>query len=176
MELGMKLMGGDLTPEETKALRDDLKRQESETEDLIKQFLNSDEDFATYQSWKDSANERMQLSMMKPTLEASGSAISAEQEDRLVSAMVQSRKDANFSHDYNKPGDLGSEAFTDEAIAAHLGKMEAQNEAVLDAARGILDESQFEAFQKSQQQMRAMTEMGLQMTKGMFSGGGAGGN
>ena len=163
-ELGMKMMGA--TPEEMKALTEELKKRGVDNEAEIKKFLNSDEDFKAFTDYKNHLPERQQLDGIRSTMSSKGVPLDADTETKLVDAMYRARTESN-SPDLSGPGAM--EALTKGNIVETFEKSwDAQAAAMRVETGKILNESQIAAFEEYQKQAKEMQLMGLKMAEKMM--------
>jgi hypothetical protein len=167
-ELGIELMSEGLTPEQRKAYGEQIAEVKKASDAKIKEFLNSDEDFKTYQDWEGTKAERMQLEMGRSTFANSGEPLSPQQEEQLVNAMHQVNLQPSSVPDLSKPENVDPLKMTPADIEQQLARYDANAKSVHQQAQGFLSPKQLEALVASQQQWRVMVETGLKMSSMMF--------
>ncbi len=165
-ELGMKMLGA--TPDEQKALTDEIAKRSSENEDEIKKFLNSDEDYKSYKDYKDRLPEHQQLDGIRTAMSNTGEPLDAETESKLADAMYRARTEA-------KAPDMSSPAAFDQLAKGNMVETfekswATQQEALRTEVGGILSQKQMAAFQDYQKQMKDMSMMGIKMAAKMMQG------
>jgi hypothetical protein len=136
-------------------------------EEKIREFLG-EEDYEVFQQFEDTQRERMQVSLFQQSLPADHR-LDGEQEDDLVAAMHEERKNFTFSMDFDPKEALDFSTFDEETVAAYMNEVSLLQEKYLARARVILSESQLEQFAASLKQQRAMQEMGMKMAIQMFA-------
>ena len=170
-ELGLKMMSA--TPEERTALVKEMETRKKDNEAAIKDFLNSDEDFTRFTDYQNRLPERQQLDGIRAALAAKKTPLDDATEARLVEAMYQARTTAGA------PNLTGPDAFTKMAggglVKTFEQSWEAQEEALMKEAGGILEPAQLAAFQEYRQQLKEMQLMSMKMAEKMMSGDGGGG-
>lgn len=165
-ELGMKMLGA--TPDEQKALAEELKKRGSETETEIRKFLNSDEDFKAFTDYKNHLPERQQLDGIRTAMTTKGVPLDADTEARLVDAMYRARTES-------KAPDLSGPNAMDEFAKGNIVETfekswEIQQKALGGETSKILNDAQMAAFQDYQKQAKEMQLMGLKMAQQMMGG------
>ena len=163
VDAGMSMMGGSESDrkqamEETKAIKSDYDKK-------IQDLLGS-QDYPAFQDYEKTVNERMSVQMFKDALPAAD-ALSDQQEDNLIAAMYQERKDMPASSLMNNQNPDPSQ-LTEERIAELEKQMEQLQQKYAARAAGILTPAQLEQFTKWQQQWNAMQMAGLKMSAQMF--------
>jgi hypothetical protein len=165
--ISLDAMGAAKTEEERKAAAERIKTTIADFDARIKEFLG-DDDFAVYRSYEETQPDRMQVTMFKGALKA-GDALTEDQEDSLIRAMHEERTNFHFSvrgfGDNQLPN---ASQFTPDMIAKMLEESAKLQEKYVSRAAAILTPSQIEQFRTSQQEQRAMQEMGIKMAAKMF--------
>lgn len=154
--------------EEKKAMLDEMEAAEKVQQDKIKAALGSDEKYKQYQTYQDSATERMQIGLLKSKFETAGEPMNEELEQKVMDALYTERKATKWEHNYFDQHDKDMAKFSDEALA-NYDKQAADYDAKVDQRMGsFLSEKQMEAFRSQRTQSRAMEKMGLNMGKALF--------
>lgn len=169
-DMGFKMMDAGLTQEQRKAATAEYEAKKKTSDASIRQFLNSDEDYRTFQHWEDTEPERMQLTMGRSAFDAMGAPLSGDQEQQLINLMAGVRKRPSDIPDWNNPQNINPAQMTDEFAARMMKQYDAQQEAVRQGAGGFLTPEQLNALKKMQDQLRAMTEAGIKMSRTMMGG------
>ncbi len=170
VESGMKLMGGDLTDAEREALMEKIKEDQETAKARIKEFLNDESDYAYYDFYSSTLNERMTTSTLNKSLAEKEMALDPTQEESLVQLMYDERQKIDYEFDYNDQNNFDPTTLSEETVARFLEQQNQLQSNIAASASNLLTPAQMEVFTQSQQQMRAMQEMGLNMAKQMFSG------
>lgn len=164
-ELGMKLLSA--TPEEQKKLTEEMSKRAKENEEAIKTFLNNEEDFQSFTDYKNRLPERQQLEGIRAVLDSKGAPLNADAEARLVEAMYLARTQAD-APDYSGP-----HAFEEMAKGNIIENFEAgwqeQDDQLMAATQGILNEAQQAAFKEYREEAKKMQLMGIKMAEKMMS-------
>lgn len=170
VDLGLKMMGGDVTPEQRKALVEELTAAKKTSDEKIKTFLNNGDDYKTFQQWEDSKPERMQLTLGQAAFSAAGEPLTAQQEDQLVASMFSARSAMTDVPDMNKPENVTPGNLTQATVDKLTAAFDRQAQKVYADAAKYLSAKQLEALKTMQSQQRAMQETGLKMSQMMFGG------
>ncbi|MES2476820.1 MAG: hypothetical protein V4640_13635 [Verrucomicrobiota bacterium] len=164
-ELGMKMM--EATPEERKALAEDLKKRGEQTQQDIKKFLNNEDDYKAYSAYKNRIPERQQLDGIRTAMAAKGAPLDQGVEAKLVDVMYRARTEAD------SPELTGPAAIENLASGDLVGNFEktwdAQQEFLTLETKGLLTGEQAAAFQEYRQQMKEMQLMQIKMAEQMMS-------
>jgi hypothetical protein len=170
VESGMKLMGEDLTPSEREALFKQMKVDQDAAKGRIKEFLNDESDFAYYEFYSNTLNERMSASGLGKTLGEKGIPLAADQEESLVQLMYDERQKVDFEYDYSDQYNFDPTTLSEESLTRYFEQQAELQENIAASAGTLLTPEQQEVFAQNQQQMRSMQEMGLKMAQQMFQG------
>ena len=170
VDLGLKMLGGEVTPGQRKAMISELTSAKKVNDEKIKTFLNNDDDYKTFQQWEDSKPERMQLFLGQAAFSNAGEPLSSQQEDQLVASMLTARNSAKGIPDMNKPENVTPGNLTEAMGSKLLASFDQQAQQVLADAAKYLSPKQLEALKTMQTQQRAMQETGLKMSQMMFGG------
>ena len=169
MDMGFKLMESTLTKDQRKAITDDFDLQKKASDEAIRTFLNDENDYKTFQHWEDTEPERMQMMMGRGAFEGAGVPLSTDQEEQLVSLMAEVRKKPSALPDLTDPKNITPEAIgSEDMIKKITAKAASDAEAIRKGAAAFLSPEQLAALAKYQDQMKAMTEMGLKMSRSML--------
>jgi hypothetical protein len=163
-ELGMKMLGA--TPDEQKALVEELKKRGEDNEAEIKKFLNSDEDFKSFTDYKNHLPERQQLDGIRSAMSSKGAPLDTETEAKLVDAMYRARTESK-APDLSGPGAMDALA-KGNIVETFEKSWEIQQETLRGETAGILNETQRAAFEEYQKQAKEMQLMGLKMAEKMM--------
>lgn len=168
-KLGMQLGAGQLSKEETQDLMKKSQAAQKATEDAIKFFLNSDEDFAAFQFYEATTGDRMALGGLRAQLKQQGTAdLAAGVDEQLVKIMYEERKTYPFANGHQDQNTFDPAMFTEERIAQQIKDLRALNQRISERAGGLLTADQRKVFEASQESMLRMQESSLQMAAKMF--------
>jgi len=166
VDLSLEMMDSSITQERRKEIGEQIQAATKEQNDKIKEYLG-EEDYAVYQDFESTQQERMQVNMFKQSL-SSDEHLSEEQEHDLIRAMHDERTNFNFTVDFEDEAETDPTLFTEEKVATYMEEMSRLQERVHVRAGEILTPEQLEQFGASQKQMQAMQEMGMKMAAQMF--------
>ena len=169
MDASLDMMEGGLTPEQLKEKTKQMKDITTGFDEKIKALLG-DDGFALYKDYEDTQPERMQINFFKQAL-AEGDQIDASTEHNLIRAMYEERTNFPFTVNLGKQENTDPTLFTEDKIAKYLQEAGQLEQKCLTRASGMLSAAQVEQFKRSQEQQRAMQEMGLRMAAQMFGQG-----
>lgn len=174
VDLSMGVMDGSATPEDRKELASKIADLTKSYDAQIKSLLG-DDNFPLYQEYESTQPERMQVNMFKQSLSGED-ALSDQQEHDLIRALYDERKDyPEIAKQYDRSNPPDPATFTEAVITNQLAVMAQLQEKNTERASAVLTASQLTQFKKSQEQLRALQEMGMKMAGQMF-GGNKGGN
>ena len=172
MDIGLKIMGGNLTADDRAALGQQSKDANAATDAQIQQFLNDDADYAYYQTYVQQQPERMQLSTLNTQLTKAGIPLDPSQTDNLASVMYDARKNFKFTTDYSDPTALTSpNALTEQSVQTYEQQKEQLDSQIVEQVTPLLTPDQLDIFKQNQTQMRQLTQMGFNMSRQMLGGG-----
>lgn len=160
VDFGMKLMSGQLSPEEKQEMAAHLKEVNKEMKEQMKAFLNNPDDYDEFEYYEKTMNERMALSQLDQKLSAIEQPLTDESYRSLLDMMHNEREDFSWStdlHDQEK-SDISAERFSEENMQKHTEDINGLNEQIFEAAVNMLTPEQFEAFKAS---LQATTDMQL---------------
>ena len=140
MDLGMKMMTGDMSEEEKKTLGEELKEASETVKTEMEKFLNSPEDFDEFEFYEKTMGERMMLSSMDQKLAGSDAELSEETYREVLDMMHEEKKNFDFSSDLHdeENSDLSPERFSKENLESFGNDMDELNKAIIEQAQNIL--------------------------------------
>ncbi|VGO22361.1 hypothetical protein [Pontiella sulfatireligans] len=173
VDMAMKMMAGNLSEEEKKALQDGIKEAGETVKIEMEQFLNNPDDFSEWEFYEKTMGERMMLSQMDQNLSASDAALSDETYRNLLGMMSEEKSGFTFTSNLSdeKNNDMSPQRFSKQNIQNHINDVKKLNEQITARAQGMLTLAQYEEFEKS---LKATTDMQLaqlEMAGQMFGGG-----
>jgi hypothetical protein len=171
-DLAMKMMDDKLTPQQRQAMIQEVKAAKAQNDEKVRTFLNSEQDYQAFQQWEDTKNERMQLSMGQSAFNGTGEPLTAEQEQHLVNAMYEVRKQPSTVPDLNKIENFDPRHLDAAGLERQLAKLDANARQVYERASAFLSPNQLKALKTMQDQQRSMAEYGLKMSASMLNGQG----
>jgi hypothetical protein len=170
LEMSLKMMGGNLSVEQSAAAAAELKKANEASDQKIRAFLNNENDYQTFQRWEQTKPERMMLNMGANAFAGAGEPLTPAQEDQLVSAMFAARTQASAVPDMSKPENFTASNLGPQMTEKVLARYDEQAAQVAGGAAAYLSEKQLEALKAFQKQQRAMQEMGMKMGAAMING------
>ena len=162
---GMKLMSSD--KEQRAELKDQVKLEEETVDSMIKEMLG-EEKFKEFEEYKNTMGERMALNQFNQQLGMSGSNLTTEQNNQLVSAMHEARLEAQKETSYFNAENADISDFNDENLQKYQNQQQAINSKTLERSKTILDDKQFEKFELFLINLQRQQEMQLKMAQKMF--------
>lgn len=171
-DLAMKMIDDKLTPQQRQAMIQEMQAAKKQNDEKVRTFLNSDQDYQAFQQWEDTKNERMQLSMGQSAFSGAGEPLTAQQEQQLVSAMYEVRKQPSAVPDLNKIENFDPRHLDAAGLERQLAKLDANARQVYERASAFLSPNQLKALKTMQDQQRSMAEYGLKMSASMLNGQG----
>jgi hypothetical protein len=169
-DMGMNLMGGDVTADKRTELVDQAKKDKEGIDQQIKAFLGDDL-YPQFQTYEKSMPERMVLSGFKDQMVTGGSPLSADQESQLVSAMQQERQGFKFTTDLSDQSKFTGDPaafFTEDRMNQFFQEQSKLQEQYVSRANSILSADQLTSFQKFLNTQADMQKAGMQMAVKMF--------
>lgn len=167
-ELGFKMMDKAMTPDQRKSASAEYDAKKKASDEAIRTFLNSDEDYKSFEHWEDTEQERMQLVMGRGAFDGAGVPLSLEQEEQLINLMADVRKRPSDVPNWSDPKSIDPTKMSEDFTAKMMVQLKAQHEAVRNDAARFLTAEQIQALVKMQEQMLTMTEAGMRMSRAMM--------
>lgn len=165
MDAGFAMMTGETSAEERAQKAKELEQIKGSFDKKIEEFLGAN-DYAVFKQYEETQTERMQVRQFKQLL-PSAEPLTSEQEQELIQVMYEERKNMpNPFPGSNPPTD--PKQFTEEKMAETIKVWEQSQAKYLERAATILSPTQLEQFKKSQEQQRALMQMGIKMASQMF--------
>lgn len=172
VELGMKMMGGNLSEEEKQTMMDELKEAGETVETEMEKFLNNAGDFDEFKFYEKTMGERMMLSQMDKDL-GTENALSDEAFRNLLGMMHDEKEEFNFTSDLHdqKNTDMSPERFSKQNLQNFANDMDRLNANIFTKAETMLTPEQYDAFKGAVNQTVEMQKAQLEMAAKMFGGG-----
>jgi hypothetical protein len=170
LELSLKMMGGNLSPEQAAAAAAELKKANESNDQKIRAFLSNETDYQTFQRWEQTKPERMMLNMGATAFAGAGEPLTPAQEDQLASAMFAARTQPKSVPDMSKPENFTAPNLGPQMTEKVLADYDAQAAQVAEGAAAYLSPKQLEALKSFQEQQRALQEMGMKMGAAIMGG------
>ncbi len=169
-DMTMRLMDDKLTPQQRQAMIKAMQVAKKQNDDKVRTFLNNEPDYQSFQNWEDTKNERMQLSMGQSAFSGTGEPLSTQQEQQLVDAMYQVRKEPSSVPDMSKIENFDPRHLDAAGLDRLMAKLDADAQRVYQRASTFLTPNQMKALKTMQEQQRSMAEYGLKMSASMMNG------
>ncbi len=163
MDAGLAAMGG--SEAESTPTAGDAKSLKAKYDKQIEDLLGP-KAYSAFQQYDQTVSERTVVNLFKQSLSADN-ALTEQQENDLVDAMYQARKDLPDNPLLNSQTRDPSQ-LTEDGIAQALKAQEQLQKQYADSAASILTPAQLDQFTKFQQQMSAMQAAGMKMAGQMF--------
>lgn len=168
-ELSLKLMDDKLTSAQRQAIGEQIDRQRTAFDDTIRQFLNHDDDWQSFQHWEKTLPERTQFEMLGKGLFASSpEPLSAQQEQQLIDLMAEVRARPGSGGNLAGKTNLDPSLLTDDLIKRQLQQIEVNGRIVAERAAEFLSPAQLQTLKTYQEQTASMTKTGIEMSKMLF--------
>ena len=156
-----KLSDPSLTPAQRQAVLTDAKAQMGQVDDSVRQFLNNDTDYNTFQKWETQNIERGQIDDARPIFEKNGVALDPAQETWLTDQLWTLRNDTKGLGDPYSADTLAGRRIDQPYIAAELAKFDNDTTVLLQNARSKMTQPQIAATQAMRYQQRVRLEAQL---------------
>lgn len=172
VELGMKMMSGQLSEEEQAALMEEVKLTTTTVKGEMKNFLNSEEDFAEFEFYEKTIGERMLLSQVDSKLAGTDSVLSESSYNEVLKIMHEERNNFPFTNDLgdNESMDMSAERFSQVNIDLYMKETLELGENINRQLETILTPEQMAAYLKSGEAMLNLQASQLQQAKQAFGG------
>lgn len=171
-ESSLKLISGNLTPEEKAALRDQVKDIQAVMDQKVREFFGDDTKYAAYKQYNEQQAERTQVTTLKRNLAESGVApLTAEQSAALTDMMYLERKTFPFSKPTNRDAANPLEIPTPEAMETHLREQEQLDNQIANRAASILTPEQVAGLRQAQARRLETLRSSGEMARMMMGGG-----
>lgn len=168
-ELSLKLMDDKLTSAQRQAIGEQIDQQRTAFDDTIRQFLNHDDDWQSFQHWEKTLPERTQFEMLGKGLFASSpEPLSAQQEQQLIDLMAEVRARPGSGGNLAGKTNLDPSLLTDDLIQRQLQQIEVNGRIVAERAAEFLSPAQLQTLKTYQEQTASMTKTGIEMSKMLF--------
>lgn len=168
-EMGMKLMDDTLTPDQRKEVLNEINEQKKQSSERIRTFLNSDDDYKSFEHFENTKAERMALSMSKGYF--SSTPLTPNQEQQLVDTMHEIAMRPSNVPNLQKPENFDPRKFTQADVERQLQKLDNDAQAVANAAQKFLSPEQLQALKQAQTNWRTMQEASFKMMNSMLGSG-----
>jgi len=168
-DLGMEMMGGELTAEQRTELAKKMKEAGDATNQQLKDLLGTD-NYALFETYEKSIPDRMALEQFKGQLSAD-MALNSNQEQALLTALSEERQGFKFTTDFSDQQNFSEDMFsrlTEENLNVYFQEQELLNQKYLARAQPILSSDQYASYAKALKAQQDMMKMGMKMAVSMF--------
>jgi hypothetical protein len=168
-ELSLKLMDDKLTSAQRQAIGQQIDQQRTAFDETIRQFLNHDDDWQSFQQWEKTLPERTQYEMLGKGLFASSpEPLSTQQEQQLIDLMAEVRARPGSGGNLAGKTNLDPSLLTEELIKRQLQQIEVNGRIVAERAAEFLTPAQLQTLKAYQEQTASMTKTGIEVSKMLF--------
>ena len=170
---GMKMMAGNLSDEEKTELQTQMEDATELVKAEMKNFLNSDEDYESFEFFEKTLAERMMLSQAESSLTGTDNALSEETYEGLVQMMADQKENFSFTSSLNDSNTTGLDAntFSSQNLENFKADQEALNLQILAEAEAMLSPEQYTAFEDALKSFTEMQIAQMDMAAQMLGGG-----
>lgn len=167
-EFGTKMMGA-----KDEAARADfaqqLKQKMAAHETAMREFLNNEQDFKTFEAYSERIPERQQLVGIRLSMKEVADPLTPEQETQLIDAMHAARAEAMPAERWGQ--DQAANFLDAGAEARFEADWDAMQKSLREGVGGLLDAKQQEAFFQYQGQVKEMQLGSIRMARKLFEEG-----
>ncbi|HTB62418.1 MAG TPA: hypothetical protein VK737_02420 [Opitutales bacterium] len=168
---GMQMMSPATTPEERAALGQNISQGVDADNAKLRDFLNSDSDYAALQSYSQQEKERTEVGMFESSLTGDNS-LSPDTADQLAGLLADTRKNFSFTVDFGNEANFANPAVLNTpTINTYLDEQAQYQAQVAEKAASLLTPAQLQAFKQNQAAMRQMSKMQLSNIVQLSGGG-----
>lgn len=150
-----------LTPAQRQAILAEGKAQMAQLDESMRQFLNNDDDFNTFQKYDNQNVERHQMDDARPIFAKNGVPLSSSQEQWLTNELWRLRNDTKGLGDVYSAETLAGRSINQQYIASYLAKHDADTSVLLQNARSQMSPPQVSTLGTVRYQQRVRTESQL---------------
>jgi hypothetical protein len=169
MDLGLKALSGNISPDERTALAQQAKDAQAAADEKIRAFINNDADYAYYQNYTKLQPYRSQVDSLNATMLKSGAPLDPTQADSLANLIYQTSK--NFPKDpTDNPAADPAAALSEQNVTASLDRQAQIQAQVLQQAAAFLSPDQLDLLKQNQTQQLELQKQSAAMARSMFGG------
>lgn len=168
-EIGMEMMGGDMTAEQRAEMTKKMKEANEAIDQQLKELLGAD-NYSQFESYEKGIPDRMALEQFKGQLTAE-MALNSNQEQSLLDAISAERQGFKFTTDFSNQQDFSEDMFskfTEERMDLYFQEQDQLNQRILSRVQPILSADQYNTYAKSLKSQQDMMKMGMKMAASMF--------
>jgi hypothetical protein len=172
IELGMKMMGGTQTAEESAATVQQMKDAVAAGDAKIRDFFGADAtSYAAYQDYVAQQPVRTQLTAFSASLAAAGQPMNPEQNNALAGVIADTRRNFTFTHDFELDTPQPPSVLNGPALETFFQEQEQLQGQIADRAATFLSPEQLAALRQSQASRLELSKKSLNAARQMFGGG-----
>ncbi len=173
VDVGMKMMSGNLSDEERKKLAAQIKEANDLVKTEMKAFLNDESDYSEFEFYEKTQGERMMLSQAEAALDGTDHSFSDETYRRLLEMMHSEKENFDFNSDFQDETnmDMSPQRFSEQNLQNFGNDLDRLNENIFSKAQNLLTAEQFEAFKSAITTTTDMQKSQLEMAAQMLGGG-----
>jgi RNA polymerase sigma factor (sigma-70 family) len=163
-------MSGQADAAQIRAQGMQVKADQAAIDDQIKQLLG-DDNYAQYDAYGKTLEERMVVTQVADQLADSPKAVRADQEQKLFDAMVEERQSFKFTTDLSDPSKLTGDVasyYTEDSKNRYQQELEQLSQRYLARAQTILSPEQLGAFQSSLASQQARQAASVTVVSKLF--------
>jgi|GEM_PF-1219215 len=156
-----KLSDPSLTAAQRQAILADAKAQVGQVDDSVRQFLNNDGDYNTFQKWEAQNIERTQMDDARSIFDKNGVPLSPQQETALIDQEYALRTNNQGLGDPYSADRLAGGRIDQNYIASALAKFDSDTAILVQNARSYMSPQQILSLQAARFQQRVLLEQRL---------------
>ena len=175
---GMSLLDDSLDASQRATLEAQMKSQNEDFENQLKQLLG-DDNYQAYQAYNKTIPARTTVNQFTDQLAGTPNALSADQQQQMIQAMTEAKNNFQWTSALNPTSNAAAQhdpaaqlaLLTEDNINLAAAETERFDQQFLVKAQQILTPAQVTAFQQFQTTWRDMQTSSMKMAAGMFSHG-----
>ncbi|MBB5040228.1 hypothetical protein [Prosthecobacter dejongeii] len=167
-DLSMQLMEPGLTDQKRQEILAEAKHQSSVYEASIKEFLNEENDWKTFQEWDFTKPDRTVYDTLGRNLfAASSEPLSGSQEQELLKLMAEVRTSPSSIGGLNDQTGGDPSKITDQVIQQQIEQLETNHRIIAERAEGFLTPGQRETLKSYLAQLKTVSKSSMEMFRGI---------
>ena len=153
-----KLSDPSLTTAQRQAVLADGKAQMGQVDGSIRQFLNNDGDYNTFQKWDSQGVERSQMDLTRAIFDQNGVPLTPDQESTLMDRSWALRNNKQGVGDPYSADAMAGKTIDQNYVNSALAKVDADTAVLLQDARSYMSQAQIQSLQAARYQDRVQLE------------------
>jgi hypothetical protein len=171
VNLGMQIMNPNTSPAERRALGQQIQQGVETADANIRDFLNSDADYAYYQTYTQQESAHLEVGMFEGALSGDDT-LDPATADNLAGVIANAQNNFPFTVNFYDHRNFGNPAVLNSgAVNKFLDEQTQLQGQIADQAANLLTPAQLDAFKQNQGAIRQMTKMQLNSIVQMAGGG-----